>query len=542
MNGQTKYRRHDGVPGRSIMNIRAAIFDVDGTLIRRNCTYLFMRYLFEQHIIDPSAFGAFLKKFHNTGPDNYAEVIAESLRFFSSTFPAMQPQSSSGGAKYHETGLSESSDNLQSHWEACFRKSVISDFNAEMVSRIRHLQSEKVEIILASGSYRELIRRIAGELGIPHENIVATSSPDMPCYGENKRRMVLDLLRMKDIPLSETVFFTDNISDIHLLSEVGEAFWKGDPQSYVEHGLSELGIINDRQAGVKKNDELSGTLLRYYTEHELLINKAIEEIFPLKCTRESMVYITGKIDYDWDVETLETNFFRPAHDYLGSKKTKLDCLAACLILEAGGIDLQKYLPLVAVCELLDTSAMMFTDIREWSREENFGAWHNARIENAVTGNVSIALLSMVAHNLIFNRLPVNQTQKLAIYESLTSAIFNALLGNGLKLYLEEQSGESRLSDFPEAGYHKIAVLINGGMFRFYFDLCDILQDIYDQPDRHHRELFIEHFSVARQLKRDFRNDPRIRLRRNDAVTALNGMQIDTGHKDLIRQYVNFILR
>lgn len=469
------------------MIIKAAVFDVDGTLVRTNVTYLFLRHLLDNRILEPEQLRDFSVRYLSAQPNEFPLVIAESLQLFSySNFQQLQP-----------------------HWDNCFETAVIPAFNQSMVDRIRELREQHAEIILASGSFLGLIARIGEELGIPEGNILATRSPKSICFGETKRKEVLHLLEAKKIPLSQTVFFSDNISDIKLLSQAGQGFWTGKTQEYINLGLSQLGIENaqseqagltsQKDAGADMESISESELLTYYQKHLPLIERSVQAILPNHCTAESMEYLVGPIELSWDLATLDESFFQPAHAYLNKKKIKWHCLGTCLFMEAGGLNPERYIPLIAVTELLDTSSQMFTDIREWSKAENFASWHTSRMGNAITGNVSIALISMVTHNLIYNRLPVDARQKLAIYESLTSAIFNSLFGNGLKLFQEEQPAASLTED----EYHRMAELLYGGILRFYFDLWNILGHREVTADENAlRETFLRHMSIAIQLSKD----------------------------------------
>lgn len=517
------------------MKIRAAIFDVDGTLLRANVTYLFMRHLLDNRIIETEKFRDFSIKYLAAQPDEFPEVIAESLQLFSySNFQQLKP-----------------------HWNNCFETAVKPAFNQRIVDRIRELREQKTEIILASGSFVELIARIGEELGIPEGNILATRSPQLICFGETKRHEVLDLLNAKKIPLAETVFYSDNISDIKLLSQAGQGYWTGKTREYINLGLSQLGIEqaqsepagmpSQKDSGANKESITESELLTYYQKHLPLIERSAKAILPDHCTAESMEYLVGPIELSWDLATLEHSFFQPAHAYLNKKKIKWHCLGSCLFMEAGGLIPEKYIPLMAVTELLDTSACMFSDIREWAREENFASWHSSRMENAITGNVSIALITMVSHNLIFNRLPVDAHQKLAIYESLTTAIFNSLFSNGLKLFHEEQPAAS----LPEDEYCRMAVLLNSGIFRFYFDLWNILgQREVTARENAHRETFLRHMSIAMQLNEDKGtallesvqwNGNRHTNHLKEAFKALQLMNLDPYLSLLIRQYLNHLV-
>ena len=64
------------------MTIEAAVFDVDGTVIKGNCTYLFIRYLLNQGLIRHSELVAFHQAYRSylSSSETLTKAIGEALK------------------------------------------------------------------------------------------------------------------------------------------------------------------------------------------------------------------------------------------------------------------------------------------------------------------------------------------------------------------------------------------------------------------------------------------------------------------------------
>lgn len=476
--------------------MKVVIFDVDGTLLNGNCTYIFMRYLFEKKIIEPKDFAAFNDKFNKycLTSNPYSEIISESIRTMSAA------------------GIKQ----IKYHLKLCYDERIKMNFNQSIVAQLKEFQKNNLEIVLASGSHEELISLIGQQLDIKPENIIATISgrlyqENIPitsesiCYGDIKMKRVIDLIISKNINLSEVIFFTDNVSDLNLLTSVGKGWWVGSNATYLEYSMSEKGIENFNTIGNISDSnsrvefKLNKTLQYYYDKFSIIIEQSISEILPEECTIESMNNLVGSIELVWDLKTLQLSFFNPAYKYIHKKKQKIISLGSCILIGAAEIDLLKYIPLIGIGDLLEISSEMFLDIKEWTTEENIQYWNKSRIDNAMIGNVSIAMISLVTNNLIFNRIALDDDRKSALYESLTTVIFNSLFGNGLKLYWEQQK-DIRIT---EEEYFKVAFFTNMAAIQIPCDLWRILRTeklSFRAADS--LNSFIENLSVAVQLKKD----------------------------------------
>jgi HAD superfamily hydrolase (TIGR01490 family) len=478
------------------MNNQAALFDVDGTIINGNCTKIFIQYLDDKNFIKQSDLIPFNKKcsLYLTSDSHYSEVIKEAIRVLS------------------KLDIKE----FRRHWRQCFQEDVKNKFNIEIVNRMRKFQENGLEIILASGSPLELVFLIGSELNIKKGNIIATESkiinhnlspekPDSICFGEGKKKKVIDFFKTKGIDLKSSYFFTDNLSDLDLLAMVGKKYWVGSEELYLEYSMEKKGIEKLKtqtkisRKPVDKKAKMDQLLYNYYLEKKTLIEESVYEIIPPKCTSDSMNYLVGKINLTWDFNTLQKIFFDPIHEYIDKRQEKIFCLGSSLFLEAAGLNIVKYKSLIGIGELLDLSNEMFFDIKEWTSMEKLFPVNKSHLDVSIIGNVAIALITLASHNLLSNKVEFSEEKQFHLLESFVSIGFNSLFGNGLKLYWE-QHGDIKIS-LQE--YYKIAYLINMRQLQIPGALWLILQQ--EEPAKSSVEafgLFIENISIATQLQKD----------------------------------------
>lgn len=475
--------------------MKAAIFDVDGTIINGNCNKIFIEYLFERNFVTQKDFIPFNKKYalYLKSEISYSEIIRESLNIFS---------------RFKK-------DELIKLWNNCYVEIVAKKFNKEIINHIRKYQHQGLEIILASGSYFELISSIAEELKINKNNIFASDTSmfqdveavetaNVISYGIEKKKLVTDYLRKSKFGLKDCYVFTDNISDFDLLKTAGTSFWVGSEVLYSEHNMQKCGINRLKINSVPDTSKRqllknSKPLFDYYSTHQDIIEESILEIFPVECTSETMDYLVGNIDLKWDCETLQTSFFDPLNAYLNSKNEKIISLGTCLFLETGGIDINHYKPILAMGELLDTSCEIFFDIQEWTSVGRPQTNDRSHLDISIIGNVAIALISLPTHNIIYNGLEIEDDKRLKLYESYTSIVFNTLFGNGIKLSWEHKKN----IDISIKEYCKVAFLTNMGQLKIPGDLWLILQE--EGPGAASVEVmdaFIKNMSIAIQLQKD----------------------------------------
>ncbi len=478
------------------MNKKAAIFDVDGTIINGNLTKIFIQYLFDKSLIERSDLARFNRSWNYFLSDQttFFEVIHESVRVLSIIDQA-------------DFGI---------QWKTCFDEVVRKKFRKDIVLRIKKYQENGTKLILASGSHFDLVSHVGTALDIDSGNIIATESELRPerkdtdqedaiCYGVHKHVRVINLLAMHNIVVDNTSFYTDNLSDLPLLRIMGNKYWVGSREAYQTNGMHDEGIellentdpAHFSTALVKR--KMNKSLHEYYRGKELYLNESITKIIPEKCTPETMDILTGRIELQWDLETLQKSFFDPLYDYIKKKKKKTICLGSCLFMEAGNIDMGKYQCLVGIGELLETSFEMFKDIRNWTSGKELMLIDKSHIEISIIGNVCISLITLSLHHLLSGKIKIKKEKQLRLLESFTSVIFHSLLGNGFKLYREQK--QEIITDYTE--YYNTALLINRGLLQIPCDLWRILQD--HEPDKATIQVltkFVENISLAVSLQKD----------------------------------------
>lgn len=416
------------------MTLKAAIFDVDGTIVNGNCTRIFIRYLFENNLISQVDFNRFEIKCRRLYmvDDNYYEIILDALKILS--------------------GISLA--DFRKHWKVCFEKRIISNLNQLIINKIKEFESQGLTVFLASGSHLELVSLVGKVLNIRKNFIIATETeikgnhisptPVPPvCYKEGKKEKVMIKLRSMGIEIKETLMYSDNLSDFELMTLTAGSYWTGTSELYEKYSLSKKGIarlpqLPDEERKLKgSKPTLVGKLLDYYTIHQSLIEDSIHELFPEKCTPETMDQLVGKVDLTWDYETLQKYFFDPFYHYINERKTKTLCLGSLIFMEAAGIKAERCKSLIGIGELLDISNDIFLEIKELTSTMDSGRINKAPLEMSIIGNVAVALITMSLNTIISNTSGLNHEKQLLLIEELVSVGFDSLFGNGLDLYREQ---------------------------------------------------------------------------------------------------------
>ncbi|HNS16996.1 MAG TPA: HAD-IB family phosphatase [Bacteroidales bacterium] len=475
------------------MPFKAALFDVDGTIVDGNCTRIFLDYLFEKGLINQADFILFDKKHQLfSRPEyDYRAIIEEALNLVSALTQA----------------------DFQAQWNACYEEKVKNRLNHLIVKKIKEYKVRGIPVFLASGSPVELVSLIGTELNIPKDHIIATepnsshdqftSEPVIPiCYKEGKKEKVMNRLRAKGIDLKDTCFFSDNLADLELLSLAGQGYWTGPADVYTRYALTERGIalwpaipMNGR--GHKKRlPPLPRALFDYYTLNRALIEGSLSELLPIKCTPESMDFLVGKVDLTWDFVTLQKYFFDPLHEYVKAREVKILCLGSILFIEAAGLKADRYGSLIGIGELLDICQEMFRDIRDWTSSPYSG--DRSHLDISIIGNVAVALLTMPVHVLISDKAAISDEKQLKLLEKFVSVGFESMFGNGLELFREEHpSGQ-----IPADNYDQMIYLKNKRMLEIPCILWLILQQ--NQPSLSVRTAlyaFIENMMMGIQYGR-----------------------------------------
>ncbi|NNF02448.1 MAG: hypothetical protein HKN22_07165 [Bacteroidia bacterium] len=467
------------------MDYKAAIFDVDGTIIQGNSIELFIQYLLSEDLL------------------NYQDLIKyhRALRTYTLT------------SKGFENVMIEAFE-LLSHIEKSklptflrtfYNKNLHFRLNPIIVKELKKLKEGGTEIILASGSLKDLLILLAHSLDIPEENVLA-SKPGLNeehqtlCTGKLKEEMIRSLLSKKSISIQHCICYSNNRSDIPLLIAAGKSYWLGSPEHYREHLNShsniELHPTVSFNKGLQLQEKLEASpeLFKYYNKRKKLIEHSFSDIIPPKCDERSMSMITGIQHLPWDMEVMQKVFFDPLYDYINKRKLHVHILSYCLFLEAAGIEPGEYRPLLAIGELLDICHEMFEDISQWTTPGTSHFESRSHSDISIVGNISIALLSMISHNLIFERVRISEEKQLKMYEVFTSIGFKVLFGNGLKLDISK--------DIPSPeDYKQIASWTNADKFIVPAKLWMILSD-QDDPVGQTLAQFAAEAAICLQLRKD----------------------------------------
>ncbi len=474
-----------------------ALLDVDGTIVNGNCTQLFIRFLLDKKLIEPDDLYYYQLLLRNYTPDEirYQNIAHEAFKILAK-IPLQ---------------------NLLEWWEECFHSEVKKHFNSEIIEKIESLISDGCEIYLASGSPRILLKEIATELGIKEENIIASEFQihiksihpgplDTICIGIGKINKVMQVFSERGINTGNIEFYTDNLSDLELLKQVGKRYWLGSESDYNNHSMADHNILKFYSAKKKikkskiiniQNDPL---LYSYYIQKIPLIEKSIESILPSTCSPLSLRNLSGKDDGHWDLEILQKTFFNPVHEYLENHKDRLISLGSCIFLEIAQLNLLDYIPLISIGEFLYLSNKAFQDITNWTSDPINILSGKSLIEISVIGNASLSLLTLPVHNILFNRVSLEPEKKLRLYEKYTSLVLDTLFANGIKLFWEQQEENNNVS---YEAYYEAATLLNRGMLQLAIEFYLILnREKVEEPFQTLLYQFSEKAAILIQLEKD----------------------------------------
>lgn len=207
---------------------RAAIFDVDNTLVAGMSGGMLVRYAFERKILSPLARARTLV---NLGRYRWLKLPEERIVEL-------------GVLVW--SGLRE--ERLRELAAECFEAVVRPKLFAEGVERVRRHRERGETVMLASGSPHFLIEAIARHLGAEsavgtrprYEGGVSRRAVERPiCYREGKLALVEARLAELGIPLSECVAYTDHEIDLPLLERVGERVAVNPSPALREYALRE---------------------------------------------------------------------------------------------------------------------------------------------------------------------------------------------------------------------------------------------------------------------------------------------------------------
>ena len=113
-----------------------------------------------------------------------------------------------------------------------FADRLLPRIDTVVAERIRALQKNGNQILIASSSFSTILEPLAGYLGIDgmvasefefRDGMATGRVAGEPAFGEGKRSRVLACLKAKGLEPADCAFYTDSFRDLPLLREVGEA-------------------------------------------------------------------------------------------------------------------------------------------------------------------------------------------------------------------------------------------------------------------------------------------------------------------------------
>ncbi|MBN2193153.1 MAG: HAD family hydrolase [Polyangiaceae bacterium] len=187
---------------------RAALFDMDRTLVRRDTASLFLRYERDIGALNARDFlqGAWWVFLYTLGFCNAPHVAEKALRRYSGRI---------------EVQLYE----LCEDWYTSYVRQHVSDV-ARRAVEAHQANGDLVAIV--TGALRFAARPLARELGIEHvvcsevetEDGRLTGRPRQLCFGSSKVELAARVAASAGCSLDDATFYTDSITDLPLLERV----------------------------------------------------------------------------------------------------------------------------------------------------------------------------------------------------------------------------------------------------------------------------------------------------------------------------------
>ncbi|MBX7191824.1 MAG: HAD-IB family hydrolase [Sandaracinaceae bacterium] len=194
------------------MPMRAALFDMDKTLVRANTGIRYARWRVRRGEMPTS---------------ELARVLGWSLQY---TFGLVDAEAVSRYAARTLTGVDESS--FAEECRGWFREDVLPLVADEARREVERMRREGHVLAILSGSSPYAAGPLADELGIPHvlctrlvvEGGRFTGEVVSPlAFGHGKVTLAEAWAREHGVDLAQSVFYSDSISDLPMLERVGRA-------------------------------------------------------------------------------------------------------------------------------------------------------------------------------------------------------------------------------------------------------------------------------------------------------------------------------
>lgn len=189
---------------------RAAFFDMDRTLVRRDTATLYLRY--QRDIGEVGSWeslqGAWWVLLYTFGICNAPRVAEKALRRYQGRV---------------EVQLFESCQ----VWYEGYVRPHVSDVARQVVERHR---ADGDLVAIVTGALRFAVQPLARELGVDHvacsevevEDGKLTGRPRQLCFGVSKVELARRVVQEEGCSLEDATFYTDSITDLPLLERVRE--------------------------------------------------------------------------------------------------------------------------------------------------------------------------------------------------------------------------------------------------------------------------------------------------------------------------------
>jgi HAD superfamily hydrolase (TIGR01490 family) len=197
---------------RPMTTVRAALFDMDKTLVRANTGVLYARWRVRQKQLPAR---------------ELARVLSWSVQY---TLGIVDAEAVSRFAARTLTGVDEAG--FAEECRGWFREDVLPRVAERARAEVEAKKREGYVLAILSGSSPYAAEPLAAELGIPHVLCTRlevasgrfTGEVVAPlAFGEGKVTLASAWAREHRVDLRRSVFYTDSISDLPMLEQVGEA-------------------------------------------------------------------------------------------------------------------------------------------------------------------------------------------------------------------------------------------------------------------------------------------------------------------------------
>ncbi|MFK8001129.1 MAG: HAD family hydrolase [Polyangiales bacterium] len=190
---------------------RAAFFDMDRTLVRRNTGTLYMMWRYQRGEV---------------GLKDMARVGSWLLRY---TFGVLDAEALARNGIQDVAGLDES--HFESELALWYDERVRPHISGAGRKEVAAKRDEGFLPVVLSAGTRYAVEPLARELEIEHVLCTQlgvsegklTGHCEELCYGKHKVRIAERFAAAHNIDLDHSVFYTDSISDLPMLHRVGEA-------------------------------------------------------------------------------------------------------------------------------------------------------------------------------------------------------------------------------------------------------------------------------------------------------------------------------